>query len=83
MSTSKYIGRSRIRRKGQFSKLIVLLSILTVISYTVATFMMIIEGYHVPDSLTYSFFGAFAVELSALAGIKVRDKAEKKYKDIV
>ena len=63
--------------KNRFSKLIVLLSILTVISYIIAVFLMIIEGYHVPDSLTYSVFGMFGVELSALAGIKIKDKAQE------
>jgi|GEM_PF-5155485 len=85
MFTHNYTSRKEMRMKSRFSKLIVLLSVLTLISYTVAVFVLIIEGYHVPDSLTYSFFGAFTVELTALAGIKIKDKNNipDKHKDIV
>jgi len=58
----------------RFSKFIVTLSILLIVTYTVAVLWFVWQGLHVPDSLTYSFFAAFAVELSAVAGIKIKEK---------
>ena len=57
----------------KFSKGIVFLSIVTLIAYTAVVLYFVWHGRHVPDSLTYAFFGAFAVELSALAGIKIKE----------
>lgn len=59
----------------RFSKFIVVLSILTLLAYTIAVLVFYWHGKQVPDSLKYSFFGAFAVELSALAW---RTKTESK-----
>ena len=58
----------------KFSKFIVTLSILILLAYTSAVLWFVWQGLYVPDSLTYSFFGAFAVELSAVAGIKIKEK---------
>ena len=62
-------------KEGLFSKVIVVFSILTILAYTAAVLWFTWLGLYVPDSLTYSFFGAFAIELSALAGIKIKEKA--------
>ncbi len=61
------------RHNKKFSKKIVVLSILTVIAYTGIVLYLSWHGRHVPDSLTYSFFGVFGIELSALAGIKIKE----------
>lgn len=61
----------------KFSKFIVTLSILLIVTYTAAVLWFVWQGLYVPDSLTYSFFGAFAVELSAVAGIKIKEKVTK------
>ena len=62
--------------KSRFSKVIVVFSITTILAYTAVDLMLLVEGYHVPDSLRYCFYGAFSIELSALAGIKVKEKAQ-------
>ncbi len=73
---AEYQPRSskQIKPKSRFSKIIVVLSILTILAYTSVVLFFVWHDRYVPDSLTYSFFAAFAVELSALAGIKVKDK---------
>ena len=66
----------RIKRKevsGRFSKKIVIVSILTILAYTATVLYFTWYGRYVPDSLTYSFFAAFSVELSALAGIRIKE----------
>jgi hypothetical protein len=60
--------------KKKFSKKIVTVSILTVLAYTGAVLYFVWHDKFVPDSLTYSFFAMFAVELSALAGIRIKEK---------
>ncbi len=60
--------------KSKFSKFIVALSILSIWMYTATVIYCIWHGKVVPDSLTYSFYGVFGVELSVLAGIKIKEK---------
>lgn len=70
-------GKGRIVEytdKSKFSKKIVIVSIITVLLYTGAVLYFVWHDKFVPDSLTYSFFAMFAVELSALAGIKIKDR---------
>ena len=64
------------RHNKKFSKRIVVLSILTVIAYTGIVLYLSWHGRLVPDSLTYSFFGAMSIELTALAGIKIKESKE-------
>jgi len=70
----KYGKFAKWIEEGKFSKLIVIVSILTMLAYTATVLFFSWHDKFVPDSLTYSFFGAFAVELSALAGIKVKER---------
>ncbi len=70
-----YQSRNKqIQPKSRFSKFIVVLSILTILAYTATVLYFAWHNVFVPDSLTYSFYGAFAVELSALAGIEIKSK---------
>lgn len=69
-----YQPRSKPPKSGKFSKWIVVVSILTILAYTGAVMYFVWHDKFVPDSLIYSFFAAFAVELSAMAGIKIKEK---------
>jgi len=66
------------RNRKKFSKRIVMLSIMTILLYTAVVLYFNWHGKFVPDSLTYSFFAAFSVELSALAGIRIKENYEGK-----
>jgi len=61
----------------KFSKVIVVLSFITVLTYTAVHLYFSWHDKFIPDSLTYSFYGMFAVELSALAGIKIKETVTK------
>jgi len=66
----------------KFSKFIVIFSVLTVLAYTAVALYFTWHDKYIPDALTYSFFAMFAVELSALAGIKIKEtvvEAEEHY----
>ena len=54
-----------------FSKQVVIFSIAAIMLYTAVVLFFVWHDKFVPDSLTYSYFGSFAVELSAVAGIKI------------
>lgn len=69
-----YKPRSMPPKDGKFSKWIVVLSILTMLAYTATALFFSWHDKFVPNSLTYSFFGAFAVELSAVAGIRIKER---------
>ncbi len=74
-----YQPRSK-KPKSKFSKFIVVISILTILAYTATALYFTWYGKYIPDSLTYSFFAAFAVELSALAGIRIKEnKFERRF----
>jgi hypothetical protein len=51
---------------------------MTILLYTAVVLYFNWHGKFVPDSLTYSFFAAFSVELSALAGIRIKENYEGK-----
>ena len=70
---ARRIALSNLPRKKDFSKFIVVLSILTILAYTVTALYFVWHEKFIPDSLTYSFYGVFGVELSALAGIKIKE----------
>lgn len=77
----RFLGKFEVR-DNRFSKFVVLLSLFTLLGYTAAMFVFSWFGRTMPDSLTYSFFGAFSVELSALAwltrgGKKKQDRGQK------
>jgi len=57
--------------KGKFSKGVVIFSVVAVLVFTAVTFFFVWHGRYIPDSIVYSFYGMFGVELSALAGIKI------------
>jgi hypothetical protein len=67
-----YQPRLQPRDEGDdFSKRVVIFSIAAIMLYTAVVLFFTWHGKFVPDSLTYSYFGSFAVELSAIAGIKI------------
>lgn len=66
-------GRDTQKENHNFSKVIVVFSILTILTYTATVLYFAWNGKYVPDSLTYAFYGVFGVELSALAGIKIKE----------
>ena len=74
MTNHNYMPRSKPPKDGRFSKVIVVFSILTILAYTAAVLYCTWYGRYVPDSLTYSFFAAFSIELSALAGIRIKTR---------
>jgi len=65
------------KKEKKFSKWVVVLSLILVLCFYGVVFWFIWLGYHIPDSVIYSFTGLFGVELSALAwrtGIEAREK---------
>lgn len=64
----------------KFNKLIVLLSIVAIISYTVAAILL--QKYTMTElspTLTTCFYGFFGAELLSLAGIKIYDTKYSQY----
>ena len=60
-------------KKGKFSKLIVVLSVLLILIYTVVAFVLqFATQTEVSATLTTCFYSFFAVEMLSLAGIKTR-----------
>lgn len=55
------------KSKGRFSKLVVMLSYLMLISFTVVVLILVSDGIYVQDSLIYAFYGFFGTEMVALA----------------
>ena len=58
---------------NKFSKIIVAISILSILVYTSIVLYFSWYDKFIPDSLTYSFYGVFGIELSALAGIRIKE----------
>lgn len=58
-------------RKGLYSKIILILVIVTVLCYTSAVLCISNTGGIVPDSLTYCFYAFFGTEVISLVTIKV------------
>jgi len=72
---SDYVPRlNRIGSATDFSKTMVVFSILILLAYTAVHLFFSWHEKYIPDSLTYSVFTAFSIELSALAGIKITEK---------
>lgn len=58
-------------KKGKFSKIIVALSVVLILIYTTAAFVLqFVCGVEVSSTLTTCFYTFFAVEMLSLAGIK-------------
>jgi len=75
----------RTKKKKSFSKVIVILSVMTVMGYTAVHLYFSWNGIHIPEALTYSFFGMFGVELSALAwrtGIEAKEEYKTQQESI-
>ena len=70
-------------KKGSFSKLIVALSVLLILAYTVTAFVLqFVCGVEVSSTLTTCFYTFWAVEMLSLAGVKARKvKYENTYEE--
>ena len=70
-------------KKGSFSKLIVALSVILILIYTIAAFVLqFVCGIEVSSTLTTCFYTFFAVEMLSLAGVKARKvKYENTYEE--
>lgn len=53
-----------------------IISVIMIVLYCVATFIASCYGKAIPDVLTTCWFAAWTVELALLAGIKIKDKGE-------
>lgn len=73
-NNKEYVYIEKPKRNGKYSKVIVILVIVSILVYTSLALFISFKGGIVPDSLTYSFFGALTGELLALAGIKIVKK---------
>ena len=62
----EYEPRLRLK-ESRFSKLVVMLSYLLLVSFTVCCLMLLTASVHIPDSLIYAVFGFFGTEMVALA----------------
>lgn len=62
--------------QSKYSKTIVALCIVTVISYTVACFVYLWNGKPIDTTLTLCFFGCFGIEFASLAAVT---RSENKY----
>lgn len=60
-------------KKGRFSKLIIILSVLLILTYTVSAIVLqFVVGVEVSATLTTCFYSFFGIEMLCLAGIKSR-----------
>jgi hypothetical protein len=59
----------------------VICSVINLIWFTLAVFVLTWFDKTVPDSLITAWFAAWTVELALLAGIKVKGKSEEEYVD--
>lgn len=76
--------KSNCNTKLNFSSLVVVFSIVSIIIFTIATFIVSINGYAISDELIRCFFVFFGVELLSLAGIKIgKSKYGQLYEDII
>ena len=63
-------------KQGKFSKLVVMLSFLLLVSFTVCCLMLLTTNVYIPDSLIYAVFGFFGTEMVALAWKTKNDKED-------
>lgn len=66
-------GLEAVKTKPAYSKVIVVLMFITIISYTVTCFVFLWNGRPLNDVLTVLFFGCFGLEFASLAFIKGRE----------
>lgn len=65
---------SSYKKKIKYSKFVVLLSIVAVLCYTTATFLLqYFTSYEISATLTTCFYSFFGVELLTMCGIKMND----------
>lgn len=62
--------KPKMKKRTKF----VIAAMFNIVWYTIVTLVLTYNDKTVPDSLTVSWFSAWAVELALLAGIKVRGK---------
>ena len=72
-----------MRIKKKFSKIIVVLSVILILIYTIAAFVLqFVCGVEVSPTLTTCFYTFWAVEMLSLAGVKARKvKYENTYEE--
>ncbi len=70
-----------MKKEKQFSKTIVVFSLITVLVFTGIILFFYWNMRQVPDSVIYSFYALFGVELASLAGIKKKEEEIKKYQN--
>ena len=72
-----------MRKKKKFSKIIVVLSVVLILVYTISAFVLqFVCGVEVSPTLTTCFYTFFAVEMLSLAGVKARKvKYENTYEE--
>lgn len=70
------------KKKGWFSKAVVLLIIVLNVLFTMKVFDVVEKGYMEPTTLIVAWFGFTTVELWSLAGIKKRKEAKEEAKEI-
>ena len=61
------------KQKPKYSKVIVALCLVTIISYTVTCLFYLWNGKPLSDTLTILFFGCFGIEFASLAFIRGRE----------
>lgn len=59
--------------KPAYSKVIVVICLITIIAYTATCFVYLWNGKPLNDTLTVLFFGCFGIEFASLAFIKGRE----------
>ena len=60
-------------KKGRFSKLIIILSVLLILTYTIVSIILqFVAEVEVSATLTTCFYSFFGIEMLCLAGIKSR-----------
>lgn len=70
------------KKKGWFSKVVVLLVIVLNILFTMKVFDIMEQGFQEPTALIAAWFGFTTVELWSLASIKKRKEAKEEAKAV-
>ncbi len=70
------------KKKGWFSKVVVLLVIVLNILFTMKVFDIVEQGFQEPTALIAAWFGFTTVELWSLASIKKRKEAKEEAKAV-
>lgn len=64
------------RRRGEFSKLVIMLSYLILLCSMVVMFWCFLNGVYIPDAFIYAVFGFFGTEMVAVAW-RTKNKEDK------